>query len=149
MLEMILKDIYKFLKPLGLARTELGFAMIEIVVALAIIGLAGVSFLAALTTVSKSTVIAEECSVAQSLAVSQMEYAISQSYDDTGSPPQYTALSDTPDGWSVSVSATRLDPENDGTGDDDGIQEVTVLVNLYSQQVAELTSRKVNFNYVP
>jgi len=146
---MILKDIYKSLKSLSLARTELGFAMIEIVVALAIIGLAGVSFLAALTTVSKSTVTVEEVSVAQSLAVSQMEYTISQSYDDTGNPPQYTALNDVPDGWSVSVSATRLDPENDGTGDDDGIQKVTVLVNLHSQQAVELTSRKVNFDYVP
>jgi len=108
-----------------------------------------VGFLAALTTVSKSTVTVDERSIAHSLAVSQMEYAISQSYDDTGNPLQYTALSDAPDGWSVSVSATRLDPESDGTGDDDGIQEVTVLVNLHSQQVAELTSRKVNFNYVP
>jgi len=149
MSEMILKDIYKSVKPPSLARTELGFAMIEIVVALAIIGIAGVCFLTALTTVSKSTVTVDECSIAQSLAVSQLEYAISQSYDDTGNPPQYTALNDAPDGWSVSVSATRLDPENDGTGDDDGIQEVTVLVNLHSQQVVELTSRKVSLNYVP
>lgn len=104
---MKLKDIYKSVKPPSLARAELGFAMIEIVVALAIIGVAGVSFLTALTRVSKSTIIVDEHSIAQSLATSQMEYTISQSYDDTGNPPQYTALNDAPDGWSVTAYQPR------------------------------------------
>ena len=123
--------------------------MVEVLVALALIGVAGVSFLAALTTVSKSTMTADKHSTAESLAVSQMEYILSQSYDDTNNPPQYALLPDIYDGWSVNVIAERLDPENDGTNDDDGIQEIGVTVNFGSKQIAELTSRKVKIDYVP
>ena len=123
--------------------------MVEILVALALMGIAGVCFLSSLTTVSKSTIITDEHSTADSLAVSQMEYILSQSYDDTNNPPQYALLPDIPDGWSVNVTAERLDPENNGVGDDDGIQEISVTVNFGSKQVIPLTSRKVNIAYVP
>ena len=123
--------------------------MVEVLVALALIGIAGVCFLSSLTVVSKSTIAADERSTADSLAVSQMEYILSQSYDDTASPPQYALLSDVPMGWSVNVIAERPDPENDGTDDDDGIQEISLIVNYGSEQIVALTSRKVNIAYVP
>ena len=47
------------------------------------------------------------------------------------------------------MTAERLDPENNGVNDDDGIQEIRVIVNLGSEQIAALTSRKVNISYVP
>ena len=123
--------------------------MVEILVALALMGIAGVCFLSSLTTVSRSTMTTDKNSTADSLAVSQMEYTLSQSYDDTGNPPQYTLLPDIPDGWSINVTAERLDPEDDGISDDDGIQEISVTVNFGSNQVVPLTSRKVNIAYVP
>ena len=123
--------------------------MVEILVALALMGVAGVCFLSALTTVSKSTLISDEQSTAGSLAVSQMEYTLSQSYDDTNNPPQYAMLSDIPDGWSMNVITKRLDPENDGINDDDGIQEISVIVDFGSEQIVALTSRKVDISYVP
>ena len=123
--------------------------MVEVLVALALIGIAGVCFLTSLTTVSKSTIIADKHSTADSLAISQMEYTLSQSYDDTNNPPQYSLLSDIIDGWSINVTAERLDPESDSTNDDDGIQEIQVTVNFGSEQMVSLTSRKVNIAYTP
>ena len=123
--------------------------MVEVLVALALIGVTVVCFLAALTTVSKSTIITDEHSTADSLAVSQMEYILGQGYDDTASPPQYVLLSDIPDGWSVNAIAERLDPENDGIDDDDGIQEIRVMVSRGDKQIVALTTRKVNTAYVP
>ena len=135
-------------KMRSLARSEQGFAMVEILVALALIGIAGVCFLTALTTVSKSTIIADKHSTADSLAVSQMEYILSQSYDDTNNPPQYALLPDIPGSWSANVTAERLDPESDGL-DDDGIQEISVIVDYSGKQITAITSRKVNITYAP
>ena len=123
--------------------------MVDVLIALVLIGITGVCFLAALTTVSKSTMTTDEHGTADSLAVSQMEYILSQTYDDTGNPPQYALLTDIPEPWSVNIVTARLDPENNGTGDDDGIQEIRVTVDFGSEQIVELTSRKVNFAYVP
>jgi len=145
----MIKGICKFTRPKNLANSERGFAMVEVLVALALIGVAGVGFLSSLTTVSKSTIIADEHSTADSLAVSQMEYILSQSYDDTNNPPQYALLPGIPDGWSVNITAERLDPEDDSTNDDDGIQEIRAIVNFGSKQAFTLTSRKVNIAYVP
>lgn len=123
--------------------------MVEILVALALLGVAGVCFLSSLTTVSKSTITADTHGTSHSLAISQMEYTLSQSYDDTNNPPQYALLPDVPNGWSVNVTAERLDPENDGVNDDDGIQEIRVTVDFGSEQIVELTSWKVNTAYEP
>ena len=97
----------------------------------------------------QSTITAEVQGTADSLATSQMEYVLSQDYDDTSNPPQYALISDVPDNWLVDVKAEWLDPENDGTDDDDGIQEIYVAVNYAGERVVTLVSRKVNLNYVP
>ena len=145
----IMKGLRKYVRLSRLADGERGFAMVEVLVALALIGLAGVCFLSSLNTVSESTITADVQGTADSLAASQMEYVLSQDYDDTANPPQYAFLSDIPENWSVSVKAERLDPENDSTDDDDGIQEIFVAVDYGIERVVTLTSRKVNMNYVP
>jgi prepilin-type N-terminal cleavage/methylation domain-containing protein len=145
----IMKGLRKYVRLSRLADGERGFAMVEVLVALALIGLAGVCFLSSLNTVSESTITADVHGTADSLAASQMEYVLSQDYDDTANPPQYAFLSDIPENWSVSVQAERLDPENDSTDDDDGIQEIFVAVDYGIERVVTLTSRKVNMNYVP
>ena len=123
--------------------------MVEVLVALALTGLAGTCFLSSLTTVSSSTIIADERSTAESLGASQMEYILSQNYDDTNDPPEYALLTDIPYGWSVKCAAERLDPENDGVDDDDGIQEIRAVVNFKGNQIFTIISRKVNLEYVP
>ncbi|MFC1870108.1 hypothetical protein ACFLYE_02420 [Chloroflexota bacterium] len=123
--------------------------MVEVLVALTLIGAFGVCLLVALTTMSKSTITTDEHSIADSLAVSQIEYIFGQTYDDTSNPPQYSSLPDIPDGFSLTVTAERLDPENDGINDDDGIQEIRVTINIGSKEIVSLTSTKVNMAYVP
>ena len=145
----IVEGIYRSTESQSLAHSERGFAMVEVLVALALLGITGVSFLVALTTVSKSTIIADKHSAADSLAVSQIEYILSQDYDNTNNPPQYAPLPDIPEGYSVNVVTERLDAENDGTDDDDGIQEISAIVNFGSKQIVTLTSRKINIAYVP
>ena len=145
----MLKGISRFAQLKSLANDEQGFAMVEILVALALMGLAGVCFLSSLTTVSKSTITTDERSTGDSLAISQIEFILSQSYDDTNNPPQYALIPDIPDGCSINVTSERLDPENDGLNDDDGIQEISVKVYCGSEQIIELTSRKVNIAYAP
>ena len=57
-----------------------GVSAIEVIIALAILGIIAVAFLGGLFTALKATSIVDERSVAQSLAQSQMEYVKSQGY---------------------------------------------------------------------
>ena len=112
-----------------------GFSIIEVLVALALLGIIAVAFLGGLATASKAMIIADERATAESLARSQMEDVKSQDYDKTNDPPVYQPLLDIPPGYYIEIRAVRLDPEGDGTWndelgipDDDGIQEIIVTV---------------------
>ncbi len=111
-----------------------GFTMIEVVIAIALIGLIGVAVLSALSTASMALIIADERATAESLARSQMEYIKDNNnspYDNVNDPPEYSPdLGAVPDGYDIDIEAVRLDPEGDGTeDDDDGIQKITVTVS--------------------
>ena len=129
---------------LKLMRNEKGISLMEVVVALALLGIIGLAFLGALSTASKAVFITDERATAESLARTEMEYVKGQDYSTdpwsydlpSGGPP-----SDPPDWWdsdhtlppgydnySLNVSATLLDPDGDGTGDDDGLQLITITV---------------------
>jgi len=64
-----------------------GFTLIEVVIAIALIGLIGAAVLSALSTASLALIIADQRATAESLARTQMEYVKSQNYTaaaDTG-----------------------------------------------------------------
>jgi prepilin-type N-terminal cleavage/methylation domain-containing protein len=113
-----------------LARNQKGRSLIEILIALAILGVVVMAFLSALATGSQAIIIADERTTAESLARSELEYIKNSAYDDINNPPQYSLdpAIDIPDGYNVEMEAVRLDPDEDGIGDDDGIQKVTVEV---------------------
>lgn len=99
--------------------------------ALGIIGIIGVAFLAALTTASKSTDVYEQRATALNLAQSQLEYIIQAPYAD---PPNYTALpqpASIPANYTISISTVQVAVEK---------QEVTVAV---SRGVHSLLSMKI------
>jgi prepilin-type N-terminal cleavage/methylation domain-containing protein len=127
-------------------KSEKGFTFIEVVIALAVLGIIAVGFLGGLATASKGLLIADERETANNLAEAQMEYVKNQEYDSTNNPPQYALLSDIPDGYSIEVPmAERLDPEGDGMDDDDGIQKIIVIVNHQDKlAVITLEDYKVN-----
>jgi prepilin-type N-terminal cleavage/methylation domain-containing protein len=126
-------------------RSEKGVGLIEVMVAIALMGIVFVTYTGALYTASKAVSIADERAVAESLARTQMEYVRSQLYSEapwnytvctegrsSTDPPErwYDADSNPPlldssyAGYSVSVSAEGLiEP-----GIDNEIQKLTVTV---------------------
>lgn len=126
-------------------KNQSGFGQIEALIALSILGLVGTSLLGGLLTITKTTPIADERSTAQTLAESQIEYVRTQDYDYINDPPEYLDLSgvDVPLGYTISTTATRLDHDNDGSGDDDGIQEITVTIKHYKETVTTLESYRI------
>jgi len=105
-----------------------GLTLIEVLIALALVGIIAIAFLSALSTASMALILADERATAESLARSQLEYVKNQQYDDINNPPQYIPLPEIPDGYDIVITAERLDPNNDGIANDDGIQKITITV---------------------
>lgn len=124
---------------------ELGFTLMEILIALAILAAAAVTFLVGITTSSKAVMISRESVTVESLSKSQIERVKSWAYD-TNDPPNYQAarLTDIPTGYDIQISAVRLDPENDGLADDDGLQQITVTITSDDGSTHTLIGYKVN-----
>ena len=133
-----------------------GFSMIEIVIAIALIGVIAVAVLSALATASMALIIADARATAKSLARSQMEYVKSFNYDKDNNPPQYTIDPDlnTPT-YSIETTAEYFDADGDGTievdvtttevrEDDEGIQKITVTVKHGGVTVITLEGYKVD-----
>ncbi|MBM3155158.1 MAG: hypothetical protein FJ008_07455 [Chloroflexi bacterium] len=129
-------------------RSQAGLSLVEVLVALGILIAVGVTFITGLTVASKGSLVSQERVNAESLAKSQMERIKSWQYDDANNPPQYGDAKlpddDIPDGYDLIISAERLDPKGDGTGNDDGIQKVTVTVTLNGEAVLTLENYKVD-----
>jgi prepilin-type N-terminal cleavage/methylation domain-containing protein len=125
---------------------ERGLTLIEILVALGILAAVAVVFLIGMSTSSKAVMVSQESVTADSLAKSQMEYIKSQPYDDdlNHNPPQYTKLTNIPAGYDITITAARLNPDNDATDDDDGLQQITVTVTRDGETVLEVSGYKVN-----
>ena len=130
-------------------------ALLETLVALAILGLVAVAFLSGLSTAARATFIADEQATAESLARSQMEYVKSQDYSDA--PWAYELPPDTPpnppswwdpdapptlpagyDGYYVSIWAEPLHVL------DDGIRKIRVTVNHRDKEVLTVVDYKVD-----
>ncbi len=131
-----------------------GQVLIEMLIALAVLGLIAVSFLGAVYTGRQAARVSDERATAQALAQTQMEYLRSLDYDDTNVPPVYDlapALSSLPTQYGVygyddsnpDRFAERLDPENDGMDNDDGLQKLTVTVTHGDNVVLTLEGYKV------
>ena len=102
---------------LKLMKSEKGFTLIEVLVALGLLGIIAVVFLTGISISSKAVLIANERTMAESLARSQMEYVKEQPYDAVD---PYLILSDVPAGYSVAVTVGQLDV---------GLQKITVAVS--------------------
>jgi len=130
-----------------------GVTLIEVLIAVAILGLVAVAFLSALATASTAIIIADERSTAESLARSELEYVKSQdfslpcpdspwSYQASSTPPsqspsQHEPYTTAPSWWaghtlpneyggySVIVTAQGYDADGDYI---EGIWEITVKV---------------------
>ena len=114
-------------------KSEMGSSLIETIVALALLGIIGVSFLGALTQTSSSRLIADEHASARTLAESQMENVRRQtyafSYDPVPIPAEY------PD-YSAEIGIDNMRNGN--------IQKITVTIKHRDKNIETLESYKVN-----
>jgi prepilin-type N-terminal cleavage/methylation domain-containing protein len=128
----------EWIKRLGekanIGRDQSGVTLIETVIAIALLGIFGVVFLASLSTSTVTTAGLEDKANVDNLARAQMEYTknINSCPYDSLPPYNYQALDQleagnpyiiaVPDGYSISVTAAALH------NPDDGIQEITVTI---------------------
>jgi type II secretory pathway pseudopilin PulG len=120
--------------------SESGLALTEALVTMAITGLIITAFLFSMSTTSKAVMVSQQLVTAENLAKSQMEYLRSQLYDEAHNPPQYVALpaGDIPEGYTIVITAERLDPKGDGLTNDDGLQKFSVVVNYDGTEAFKL-----------
>jgi len=124
-----------------------GFSILEVVIAIALLGIIAVSVLSALQTAALAFIIADRRATAESLARTQMEWVRYSDYDDDPAEghPQYsldTEITLPPD-YTVMTTAIRLNKDVD-PDDDDGIQEITVTVSHDGRVVVTLEDYKRN-----
>lgn len=114
-------------------KNERGVSLIEAIIALALIGIFGVTFLGALGTSSKARLIADEQTSARILAESQMEYVREQpyylSYDPAPIPEDYASY----------TAVIDVDSMRNGN-----IQKITVSILRRGKEATSLQSYKVN-----
>jgi len=121
-------------------KSEKGFSLIEVAIAMLLLGIVAVAVLGGLATGSRALMLADERATAESLARTEMEYVRNQGY--SGAPWAYELPSASPpadpptwwdpgdphtlpdgyDGYTANVSAVPLN------GTDDGIQRTIVTV---------------------
>ena len=131
---------------LSTQNSERGMTLIEVVVALGILAAVAVIFLVGMSTSSRAVMVSQDHVTADSLAKSEMEYVKSLPYDDTGVPLIY-AIDPTitiPQGYNISVTAERLDPDGDGFADDDNLQQITVTITRDGVAILTVVGYKVN-----
>jgi prepilin-type N-terminal cleavage/methylation domain-containing protein len=136
-------------------KSEKGFSLAEVMVAMVLMGIVAVAFLSAIGTASKAVLLADEQASAESLARSEMEYVKGQEYS-VASPVSwsYELPSDTsptgefpswwdeypsslPDGYEIYVVTVSGEPYYDT---DNGIQKITVIVERDGKQLVILES---------
>jgi len=148
-----------------------GFTLVEVLIALAILGIVAVAFLSALATASTALILADERTTAESLTRAQLEYVKSQPYNSTAPEAIYEKIPGGPgglipddylikglgeDGYISYPIINYLGETDDILGvawnsanctaaeDDTGLQIVTVIIYHGGTRVLTTTSYKVN-----
>ncbi|MDD5288982.1 MAG: hypothetical protein PHY28_07745 [Dehalococcoidales bacterium] len=118
---------------LHLLWNENGAGLLEMLVAVAIVGVALTTFITALSTGSLSVGTLNEATVAQGLAQSQMEKIKAATY-----AAGYTSDLTLPAGYGVAINVSSI------PGANINIQKITVTINRDSQPVLVMEDYKVN-----
>ncbi len=112
-----------------------GAGLVEVLVAVAILGVTLVVFLAAMSTGSVGVATTEEQVTAENLARSQLEYTKSDTY--LAAPASYPTVTP-PAGYAVSADATSIG-EGDGA-----VQKITVTVTRNGETLLTVEGFKVD-----
>jgi len=154
-------------------KDEKGFSLIEVMIAILLLGIVAVAFLGALGTASKAIFIADERATAESLARSQMEYVKNLDYQtapyDPGPPPipgeavYLDAKISVPSGYEIrsvkrdgsedtskNIIAVPWDsqlnppPEGRAVDMDAGLQRIKLVIYHLDKKLFELADYKVD-----
>jgi prepilin-type N-terminal cleavage/methylation domain-containing protein len=122
---------------------ERGFTMLEVVIAIGLLGIIAVSVLAALSTASAALIIADRKATAESLARTEMEYVKNQDYIDYSESghEEYDKVGGYTENYNVDITVEPINPSTyepylyieyeSRFHQDDGIQFITVSVTYY------------------
>ena len=112
---------------------ERGFFLIEVLVALALMGILAVTFSNAFVTGSKALVQTDERETAKNLAESQMEYVYNQPFASSYSP---APISSEYPNYSADITTADI------TSRDGNIQRITVIITYHGEEVLWLEGDK-------
>ena len=125
-----------------------GFSLIEVLIALALVGIIAIAFLSGLSTASMALIIADERATAESLARSQLEFVKNQKYEpaEPGGVATYDEITGIPDGYTIGsvnrggnetvedVLGIPWDSENNKPVDiDNGVQKVALVIKHHEK----------------
>ena len=120
-------------------KNEKGFTLIEVIIAVALLGVIAIAFLSALGTASLAMFIADERATAESLARSEMEYVKSANYTYNGwsyelptTAPSWDVSHALPSGYDSYTANVTTEPLN---SPDDGIQKITIVVSHLGKEI--------------
>ena len=135
-----------------------GFSLIEVLVAIALMGTIAIAILSALSTASLALFTADKRATADSLARSQMEYVKNQDYADAEEgDPIYDEIIPIPDGYTICsvnrdgvivnvVIGVPWDSEdnkpNEPADEDDGLQRIKLVIKNSGKAVITLEGYK-------
>jgi type II secretory pathway pseudopilin PulG len=119
-----------------------GFILIEVLIAIALLGVISIAIMSALSTTSNVLIVADERTTAESLARRQMEYVKSQGYkvESAVTDPIYQKISGIPEGYSIYSINRDGEPDEDIVGipwdsennkpvdTDKGLQKIALVI---------------------
>jgi prepilin-type N-terminal cleavage/methylation domain-containing protein len=116
-------------------RSQKGFSLLENLIAMAVLGIIGVTLLSGLALAARSNIIANEITTAETIAKSQMDYVKNLPYNNSASPGYTPDTDKIPSGYTVDISVSELEKF---------LQQITVTVSRSGKTVTTLTDYKVN-----
>ena len=135
-----------------------GFTLIEVLIAMALVGIIAIAFLSALSTASMALITADERATAESLARSQMEFVKNQPYNSApdGGEAIYQKIPYTEIPDSYTIGSVNRDDEisddvlgipwdsqtNQPLDEDNGLQKIKLVIKHHNEAVITLEGYK-------
>jgi prepilin-type N-terminal cleavage/methylation domain-containing protein len=120
-------------------KSQKGFSLIEVLVAMALLGVIGVAFLSALAASSLAIITTDEHQKAKTIAEMEMEYIknlpYAANYTPVDLPSEYS-------GFSVVTVDGVIYPQNISDNTDEKIQKVEITIQRDSKELYTLVSYK-------
>ncbi|MDD5702315.1 MAG: prepilin-type N-terminal cleavage/methylation domain-containing protein [Dehalococcoidales bacterium] len=125
-------------------KSQGGFSLAEVLVAMALMSVVGVAFLSSLSTASRALMITEEKQAARNIAEMQMEDIKAQPWNITYAPMDEIAVHYP--GYSANIATSFLPPSDDEAipSRDTNIQRIEITVLHQSEPIYTVVSYKAN-----